>query len=157
MYALGERVDKAPSVRPLSIGSMLAKFVHIASYLSPFFPTVVDLHTDARSLSCDKSSFSNFVNHMWHSDWAEGRDAAPYDVTFEASDEREARMEGAVNPGTFYRSYTACMVCIFRSTSYPTIVLELLFSIDKKEIQGQRPSCTDGDEYVLRASIRFIC
>ncbi|KAJ3553113.1 hypothetical protein NM688_g3790 [Phlebia brevispora] len=109
VYALGERTDKPPSVRPFSVGAMIAKFVHVASYFSPFLPAVLDFHADARSLSCYTSDFWTLVKHLWHSDWAEGRDASPFDVTFQASDHREAHLEGLVNPKTFYRSYATCM------------------------------------------------
>ena len=34
VFTLGERTDAAPAVRPLSWGSLLAKGVHIVSYLS---------------------------------------------------------------------------------------------------------------------------
>lgn len=110
VYALGERTDKAPSVRPFSVGSMLAKFVHVASYFAPVLPAVLDFHADARALSFRESSVWDLASSLWHSEWAESRDAMPFDVTFEASDLREARMEGLANPGTFYRSYAACMV-----------------------------------------------
>ncbi|KAK1228675.1 hypothetical protein PQX77_008328 [Marasmius sp. AFHP31] len=54
-------------------------------------------------------TFSAIPSQLWRSDWAESRDATPYDVTFEAADEREADSEGEPNPGTFYRSYCGCM------------------------------------------------
>ncbi|CAL1694038.1 unnamed protein product [Somion occarium] len=109
VYLLGERTDTAPAVRWLSLGDLLAKGIHIGSYLAPLLPKILDFHTESRSLSFQKSSFISFLQQLWRSDWAEGRDAAPFDVTFLASDEREANEEGAINPGTFYRSYAANM------------------------------------------------
>lgn len=110
VYLLGEQTDNAPAVRTFSLGSALAKMVHIISYLTPFLPSIFDLHTDSRSLSFRETSFVSFLKQLWHSDWAEGRDATPFDVTFQAAEEREAKMEGMVCPRTFYRSYAATMV-----------------------------------------------
>jgi len=121
VYSLGERTDRPPAVRPLSIGSVLAKSVHLASYFSPAIPQwILDLHAESRHLSMLETSFSSLLSQLRHSDWAEGKDAAPYDVTFEGAEERETDHggsfpEGLVNPGTFYRSYTA-----FTSSDEPT-------------------------------------
>ncbi|KAK7059211.1 hypothetical protein VNI00_001838 [Paramarasmius palmivorus] len=90
VFTLGERTDAAPAVRPLSWGSLLAKGVHIVSYLSPILPRVLDLHIDSRSLSLYDITPLELLKQLWRSDWAESRDATPYDVTFEAADEREA-------------------------------------------------------------------
>ncbi|KAA1468030.1 alpha/beta-hydrolase [Dentipellis sp. KUC8613] len=109
VYTLGERTDAAPSVRPLSVGSALAKFVHVMGYLSPLLPKSFDLHADARNLSFREASFSTFLRQLWKSEWAESKDATPYDVTFDAADRREANGEGITNERTFYRSYVACM------------------------------------------------
>ena len=111
MYTLGERTDSAPAIRQLPVGSALARVVHMMSYVSPFLPRAFDLHADCRSLSYDKTTFTGLLRQLWHSDWAEERDATPFDVTFAAADQREAMFEGFVNPSTFYRSYTASMVC----------------------------------------------
>lgn len=110
VYTLGEDTRNAPDVRRLSVGYFLAKGVHIVSYVSPFLPSVFDMHVDARRLSYRDSSFLQFLRHLWKSEWAESRDATPYDTTFEAADEREAAGEGTVNPNTYYRSYCATMV-----------------------------------------------
>ncbi|ESK98070.1 alpha beta-hydrolase domain-containing protein [Moniliophthora roreri MCA 2997] len=107
VFTLGERTDAAPAVRPLSLGSMLAKGVHIVSYLSPFLPRVLDLHIDSRLLSLYDITPLELLKQLWKSDWAESRDATPYDVTFEAADEREANGEGEIYPGTWYRSWCA--------------------------------------------------
>ncbi|KAF9270020.1 alpha/beta-hydrolase [Marasmius fiardii PR-910] len=109
VYTLGERVDAAPAVRPLSWGAFIAKGVHIVSYLSPFLPRILDLHTDSRALSFNDISFLSFLKQLWRSDWAESRDATPYDVTFAAADEREAEMEGKTWSQTFYRSFSGAM------------------------------------------------
>jgi hypothetical protein len=71
---------------------------------------MIDLHTEARGLSYYETTFRSLLKQLCRSDWAEGRDAAPFDVTFEAAEEREALGEGLSNAGTFYRSYVACMV-----------------------------------------------
>jgi hypothetical protein len=110
VYALGEREDAAPAVRPISVGSAIAKVVHLVSFLSPYMPKLLDLHSESRSLSCREVSFSSFLEQLHKSEWTESRDAANFDVTFLAIDEREAYSEGLVNPGTFYRSHVACMV-----------------------------------------------
>ena len=80
------------------------------SYLSPFVPSFLDTHADSRSLSHKDASFTSFLRTLWKSDWGESRDATPFDATFEASDMREANREGVPHPGTYYRSYVACMV-----------------------------------------------
>ncbi|KAI8990569.1 alpha/beta-hydrolase [Trametes punicea] len=109
VYSLGEDTRNAPAVRPFSPGNILAKGVHIAAYLSPIFSRICDLHADARALSFHEASFWSFLRQLYKSDWAESRDATPYDVTFEAADEREAVGEGGVNLNTFYRSYCATL------------------------------------------------
>ncbi|KAI0346870.1 alpha/beta-hydrolase [Trametopsis cervina] len=108
VYSLGEEVACAPSVRPFSIGALLTKGVHLISYLSPLIP-ILDLHAEARSLAYHTTSFRTFLQQLWHSQWAEGKDSTPYDVTFQAADEREANLEGVPSKGTFYMSWVACM------------------------------------------------
>ena len=110
MYTLGERTDSAPSVRPFSIGNAISKVVHILSYFSPVLPSALDFHADSRALSYRESSFSELLCHLWKSNWAESRDATPFDVTFEAADLRDVEGEGRCNTRTYYRSYTSCMV-----------------------------------------------
>lgn len=110
VYTLGEREDAAPAVRPMSVGSLITKGVHLVSFLSPFLPRSLDLHTESRSLSYHQSSFYSLARQLWKSDWAESRDAAPFDVTFEAVEEREATLEGVINPSTYYRNHVANMV-----------------------------------------------
>ncbi|KAK0466442.1 alpha/beta-hydrolase [Desarmillaria tabescens] len=110
VYTLGEHIDAAPAVRPWSIGDLIAKFVHIIAYLKPLLPESLDIwHSECRSLSFHEIPFSGFLRELWKSSWATSRDAAPFDVTFMAADEREAKMEGEPNPGTFYKSFAAFM------------------------------------------------
>ncbi|KAI0068173.1 alpha/beta-hydrolase [Artomyces pyxidatus] len=109
VYSLGEHETAAPEVRFLSLGSALAKAIHVAAYFAPFMSRFVDLRGEARRLSLFETSFASMLKQLWKSDWAESRDAAPFDVTFQAADEREASGEGTVNARTYYRSYAACM------------------------------------------------
>lgn len=75
------------------------------------------MHTDARSLNFREIPFLSFLSQLRKSDWAESRDAAPYDVTFESVEERELNEEGLCNPSTFYRSYVAFVVSLLRFAS----------------------------------------
>ncbi|SJL06273.1 uncharacterized protein ARMOST_09609 [Armillaria ostoyae] len=112
VYTLGEHIDAAPAVRPWSIGDLIAKAVHIIVYLKPILPQSLDIwHSESRSLSFHEIPFSGFLRELRKSSWATSRDAAPFDVTFMAADEREAKMEGKPNSGTFYRSFAALMQC----------------------------------------------
>ncbi|TFK56698.1 alpha/beta-hydrolase [Heliocybe sulcata] len=122
-YTCGSSTHNAPCVRPFSLGSLLAKSIHVFSYISPFLPSpssssllsLFDFHIDARrsAMTCKHINLREFLQQMWKSDWAESRDVAPYDVTFEAIDARERLVdgdgEGMVCEGTFYQSYVACM------------------------------------------------
>lgn len=110
VYALGEETQHAPRVRPFSAGDLLAKGVHMAAYLSPILPSFLDPRVDSRKLSFKDASFTSLLRQLWKSDLAESRDAAPYDVTFDAASDRESMDEGAVNMNTYYRSYCATLV-----------------------------------------------
>ncbi|EGO05304.1 hypothetical protein SERLA73DRAFT_118865 [Serpula lacrymans var. lacrymans S7.3] len=110
VYILGERIDAAPAVRPLSLGTALSKIVHIISFFSPPTHSPFDFHSESRKLSYRETSWKSFWKQLKKSDWAESRDAAPFDVTFEAADEREAVFEGIPNKNSFYRAYAAEMV-----------------------------------------------
>lgn len=110
VYLLGERADAAPAVRPLSFGSILGKWVHILSYMAPLLPQAVDFHGDCRSLTYRDISFFSLLKQLWTSDWAESRDAAPFDVSCQAVDERESDGEGVIDPNVFYQSHVAVMV-----------------------------------------------
>ncbi|KAJ7675395.1 alpha/beta-hydrolase [Mycena rosella] len=109
VYVLGERADSAPAVHPLSFGALVGKGVHILSFISPLLPRALDLHADCRSLTYRDISFSSLLKQLWKSDWAESRDATPFDVTFQAADERESNAEGDVDPETFYQSHAVRM------------------------------------------------
>ncbi|KAJ6504400.1 alpha/beta-hydrolase [Mycena vulgaris] len=109
VYVLGERPDAAPAVRPLSVGSVVGKGVHILSYISPLLPDAIDMHGDCRSLTYRDISFSSLLKQLLKSDWAESRDATPFDVTFQAAEERESNAEGEVDLDTFYQSHVARM------------------------------------------------
>ncbi|KAJ7925998.1 hypothetical protein B0H13DRAFT_1109184 [Mycena leptocephala] len=109
VYLLGERTDAAPDVRPLSFGSILGKWVHLLSFVSPLLPQALDMHGDCRSLTYRDIPFTSLLKQLWKSDWAESRDATPFDVTFQAADERESNAEGTVDPETFYQSHVALM------------------------------------------------
>ncbi|KAJ3760568.1 alpha/beta-hydrolase [Lentinula raphanica] len=104
VYSLGERVDAAPKIRPFSVGAMLSKFVHTISYFSPILPKAFDFHTESRRMTFSDISIFCLLKKMWKSEWAESYDAAPYDITFESADKREANLEGQPHPRTFYRS-----------------------------------------------------
>lgn len=80
------------------------------AYLSPILPAALDVHADARRLSYHDIGLRELLKHFWRSDWAESHDAAPFDMTFEASDDREACGEGVVYSNTFYRSYVSITV-----------------------------------------------
>ena len=62
-------------------------------------------------MSLHDISIVSLLRQLWKSDWAQSRDATPFDVTFEAADEREADGEGEPHRGTFYRSCATYMVC----------------------------------------------
>lgn len=109
MYVLGERIDAAPAVRPISVGSLLAKWVHLVTFFSPVLPQILNLHAEARSLSFHDISPISLLRQLWKSDWAESHDATPFDMTFEAADEREGNLEGQVHPRTYYQSHAASL------------------------------------------------
>src|ERR1700691_3982872 len=48
VYPLGECEDAAPAVRPISVGSAIAKGVHLVSFLAPYLPKLLDLHAESR-------------------------------------------------------------------------------------------------------------
>lgn len=106
----GERMTAAPEVRPFSLGSFLAKLVHIFAYISPLLPAAFDTHADARALSYRECSIFTLVKQLWISDWAESQDAIPYDMTFEAARHREIVREGLLYQNTYYRSHVSRMV-----------------------------------------------
>lgn len=109
-YILGQHVDAAPAVRHISIGSFLAKFIHLFSYFSPLFPETYNLHLQSRPLTYKEMSIPQLLKQLWYSDWAASQDAAPYEVTFKAMEERERNGEGIPHPKTFYLSTVSTIV-----------------------------------------------
>ncbi|EAU92760.1 lipase [Coprinopsis cinerea okayama7 len=136
VYTLGESTHSAPSVRPFSVGALIAKVVHLLAYIAPPTPVandeasvdgrrsswleyfqVLDLHPESRSLSYRDISFLQFLRYLWRSDWAESKDATPYDMTFEAADLRESSGEGLPFPNTFYQSHVFSMTKLMSPSS----------------------------------------
>ena len=110
MYHVGDDASNAPDVRWFSLGYLLARCVYLLAYLAPILPAALDMHTESRSLSFYEIPVLSLLWSLWACEWAEAEDAAPFDVTFQASLHREALCEGVTNPGTYYRSYVACIV-----------------------------------------------
>ena len=69
-----------------------------------------DLLCEARPYSWKDISFLQFLKNVWKSKWAESKDIAPYDATYQAIVVREKSGEGVVNKGTYYTSYATDMV-----------------------------------------------
>jgi hypothetical protein len=121
----------APSFGLLSLSAFLARSLHLVTYLSPLLPSalVPDLHTDARALTLRDISLWAFARQLWRSDWAEGRDATPWDCTFAAAEARDDEFErfrrrrtttttttcGAGRCKTWYRSYVMIYVSLERA------------------------------------------
>jgi hypothetical protein len=82
------------------------------------------MHGDCRSLTYRDIPFTSLLKQLWKSDWAESRDATPFDVTFQAADERESNAEGTVDPETFYQSHVALMVKNYSSSFRPHFQLQ---------------------------------
>ncbi|KAG8898638.1 hypothetical protein FRB99_007248, partial [Tulasnella sp. 403] len=120
VYSLGESVRDAPAIRFFSPGNVAAKVIHLCTYFAPlgmyipFFGNLLpDLHTESRSLSYREIGLIGLIHQLWKSDWAEGRDATPFDVTFAGSDEREHAGWGDImnlrgsGTRTWFKSYVA--------------------------------------------------
>lgn len=126
VYALGERTDSAPAVRPFSAGAILSRIIHVLSYLSPLLPAALDLHAESRCLSYRDASLPSLWRQLCKSDWAQSRDATPYDATFQAAEEREVDGEGQPHQRTFYRSYSASLRHTERDRSYRDFIANIL-------------------------------
>ncbi|KAG1757118.1 alpha beta-hydrolase [Suillus lakei] len=111
VYALGERTDSAPAVRPFSAGALLSRIIHVLSYLSPLLPAALDLHVESRPLQERLGTEP---------------DATPYDATFQAAEEREVDGEGQPHQMTFYRSYTASLRHTERDRSCRNFIANIL-------------------------------
>lgn len=152
-------------MRPLSVGSLIAKWVHLVTFFSPILPRILNLHAEARSLSLYDISPISLLKQLWKSDWAESHDATPFDMTFEAADRREANLEGQVHSRTYYRSYTASMnrstttnisylpILSFASTlSYPLHLLSRSISTFDYSVLQPTPSFLKDDVPVSLSS-----
>ncbi|KAF8310029.1 alpha/beta-hydrolase [Clavulina sp. PMI_390] len=138
VYDLGERTDAAPDVRVFSFGSFVTKFVYAIEYFSPLIPAAwkPDFHAESRALSLHEQSFSEFVRMLFagpgDEDWAQSKDATPWDCTFEAAADRDrifwslmpegtsATTGGKSRGRTWYRSYVSCMTEPRREVSRST-------------------------------------
>lgn len=78
----------------------------------PSFLPRLDLHTESRGLTCQELTFAAFLSQLRKSDWAESRDALPFDCTFQAAEERELEEGWELGKRTWYRSYATSMVSI---------------------------------------------
>ena len=121
VYSLGSEPLPYPKVRPLSIGNLITKLVHIATYLDlPFFDTHADAwhfsprfkHThgdEQKALSTPPlPGLRGLLKQLWHSDWAVGRDCAAWDAAVLNRDESEWPLPSPSSGGvtaTWYRSY----------------------------------------------------
>jgi len=111
VYSLGEKPASPPDIRFFSVGAMIAMVVHFCMFFAPLFSDHPwDLLCEARSYSCKNISILQFFKNVWKSEWAESRDIAPYDVTYQSVVAREKNGEGVVNKGTYYTSYATNMV-----------------------------------------------
>ncbi|KAH9944264.1 uncharacterized protein BXZ73DRAFT_96757 [Epithele typhae] len=159
VYALGEDVCNAPDVRPLSLGDLIGKGVHVWSYLWPLVPSCLsflDFHAESRALSFREASFISFLGQLWKSDWSASRDATPYDVTFEAAEEREDAGEGATNPRTYYRSHCATMGMSDEHSSNGGVTFSLLQKAVFWPLYLSSRTISAFDFSVLRPTPRFL-
>ena len=99
--------------------SFLSKYLHTITYFSPILPSVMipDFFSETRPLSMKDISPLHFLKQLWKSDWSEGRDAIPWDCTFEASEERDEEWERSIalqgsRSRTWFRSYVSNFVSI---------------------------------------------
>lgn len=152
VYSLGSEPVPYPKVRWMSFGDVLAKFVHIAAYLDlPFFDPHADAwhfssrrnksiqHKSRSSNDLEESANAEasveakkeaqtgvreLLKQLWKSDWAEGRDCAPWECTF-AERELDRWEDGwglehshaKTRTGkTWYRSYAGGMTLLDPST-----------------------------------------
>ncbi|KAF8330408.1 uncharacterized protein EI90DRAFT_3060651 [Cantharellus anzutake] len=94
---------------PISLASLISKFVHAATYFSPILPSSLlpDFCCEARPVSMSEISPVEFLKQLWKSDWSGGKDCIPWDCTFEAAEERDEEYlrTGASLGKTWYRSY----------------------------------------------------
>lgn len=88
------------------------------SYLSPILPStlVPDLHTESRRLTMFDISPFELVKQLYHSDWAQSKDATPWDCSFAAGEGRDEEFNrfrrSSMGSRTWYRSYCMSYVSI---------------------------------------------
>lgn len=154
VYHVGEDASNAPDVRWFSLGYMLARCVYLLAYLAPILPAALDMHTESRSLSFYEIPVLSLLWSLWACEWAEAEDAAPFDVTFQASIHRETLREGATNPGTYYRSYVACIVGGPPSTRCHRWLSHRRFHTDSRP--HERPTYRIMETHVADARLVFV-
>ncbi len=138
VHLLGSEPLPYPSVRFLSLGDLLAKAVHLATYLDIGPDLLTDAwHFSPRRLRASSASVtadpekhaeekraknekvqwdgvSGLLRQLKKSSWAESRDCAPWDCTITAREEEEqsgtwGELRGRPEHKTWYRSYAAYM------------------------------------------------
>ncbi|KAG0707522.1 alpha beta-hydrolase [Suillus ampliporus] len=114
-----------PSVRSQPAPFYLNSFMFYPIY-RPLLPAALDLHAESRRLSYRDASLSSLWHQLCKSDWAQSRDATPYDVTFQAAEEREVDGEGQPHQRTFYRSYIASLRHTERDSTYRDSIANIL-------------------------------
>jgi hypothetical protein len=84
-------------------------------------------------------SFPGFLRQLWCSDWAEGKDAIPWDCTFQAGEDRDLEWERFRGGGgrTWYRSYVNSWVSVHAPPSIRS--LKNLLSLQTELSNPQEP------------------
>lgn len=125
VYSLGSIPGTEPQVRFLSPGDCLAKVVHLVSWarrlpilgldawLPDFFADAWAFTTSQSSAAVDEGrnakekwtyqelmGVRKLLSQLWKSDWAEGKDCAPWDCTFEERIRCEQQAEKGKREGT---------------------------------------------------------
>jgi len=106
-YILGHRLSPGTGLRPFTFGHTVSLVYHTLAYFQPLIRGLADTHTEAHVLTYKEASAWSLLKNLWHSDWADGQDHAPFDVGLHSPEQRESLGEGEINSGTFYRSYSA--------------------------------------------------
>lgn len=145
VYVLGSEPVPYPRVRFLSVGDLIAKAVHLCSYLG----IGLDTHAEAWRLHRDQSSLTELFRQLRKSDWAEGMDCAPWDCTLLSREKEdwgletisgEEEEEGTTKEGqaqgeeysarssrpakTWFRSYASYMTAPIRAPTTSASPLE---------------------------------
>ncbi|PPQ67189.1 LOW QUALITY PROTEIN: hypothetical protein CVT25_005790, partial [Psilocybe cyanescens] len=94
--ALGESLTDAPVVRPFSIGAFLARLVHIVAYYEPLLRVfLMSMRMPVHFRSAKPPLLRSLSSY---GEWAELKDTAQYDMTFEVAETRAECLEGRVHP-----------------------------------------------------------